>query len=239
MQPLNENGEIKSATLEERGEAKAVPVYQGLKILFTREAQINDSTALQLLSNAMPLLIRSAVERQREILLAPLVAAAGLGQTMRDTLTLFHATHGNLAAAGAALSVATLSTARTAMRRQTGSRGEVFALEPWAILVPPELETVAQQLVASLAANAVTSVNPFANSLEIVVEPGLTNATAWYLVANPALAEGLTVAYLDGQTTPYIETREAWDTIGTEYRMLWPMGAAFHEYASWYRNPGV
>ena len=103
---------------------------------------------------------------------------------MTDTLTLFHATHGNVAGTATALSVTSLSTARTAMRRQIGLKGEILALEPSALLVPPELETTAQQLVAQLLATKTSDVNPFANGLQIIVEPGLTSAIAWYLLAD-------------------------------------------------------
>ena len=239
MMPVGEAGEIKSGTLDERGEAKAVPANQALIVNVSREVLVNDAAAMNAFKDMTALMLRSATERQREILIAPLVANAGAGQTMRDGQPLFHATHGNLAVTGTVLTVASLSAARTAMRRQKGSKGEVFAIEPWALLVPPELETAAQQLVETLAANTVSSVNPFAESLEIIVEPGLTNLTAWYLVGNPAFVEGLTIAYLNGQKSPVVETMEGWKTLGTEFRMVWPIGAAFHEFASWFRNPGA
>ena len=158
---------------------------------------------------------------------------------MTDTLTLFHATHGNVAGTATALSVTSLSTARTAMRRQIGLKGEILALEPSALLVPPELETTAQQLVAQLLATKTSDVNPFANGLQIIVEPGLTSAIAWYLLADPTRNDGLTFAYLEGQSAPSVETRDGWNTLGMEYRLVWAVGAAFIETASWYRNAGV
>lgn len=39
---------------------------------------------------------------------------------MGDGTALFHSNHGNLVAAGAAMSASTLGAARTAMRKQTG-----------------------------------------------------------------------------------------------------------------------
>jgi ATP-dependent protease ClpP protease subunit len=239
MQPVAEGGEIKSGTLDERGEVKAVPENQALMITISQQALVNDSTATNILADAGRFMLRGAVERQREILLAPLLANSGLGQTMRDGQTLFHSTHGNVAGTAAAITVASVSTARTAMRRQKDSQGNLFAIEPRFLLVAPEKETEAQQLVADLAAATVANVNPFPGVLEVVTEPGLTAANAWYLVASPDLADGLTVAYLNGQNAPLIESREAWETLGTEFRMLWPMGAAFHEYASWFRNAGA
>lgn len=239
MQPVAEGGEIKSGTLDERGEVKAVPENQALMITISQQALVNDSTATSILADAGRFMLRGAVERQREILLAPLLANSGLGQTMRDGQPLFHSTHGNVAGTAAAITVASVSTARTAMRRQKDSQGNLFAIEPRFLLVAPEKETEAQQLVADLAAATVATVNPFPGVLEVITEPGLTAANAWYLVASPDLADGLTVAYLSGQNAPLIESREGWTTLGTEFRMLWPMGAAFHEFASWFRNAGA
>ena len=44
----------------------------------------------------------------------------------------------------------------------------------------------AEQLLAAITANTVATVNPFAGALELIVEPGLVNPTAWYLTADPA-----------------------------------------------------
>lgn len=239
LQPVAEGGEIKFGTLDERGEVKAVPENQALMIRISSQSLINDTTATNILADAGRYMLRGAVERQREILLAPLLANGGLGQTMRDGQTLFHSTHGNVAGTAAAISVASVSIARTAMRRQKDTQGNLFAIEPRFLLVAPEKETEAQQLVSDLAAATVATVNPFAQVLEVITEPGLTAANSWYLVADPGMFDGLAVAYLNGQSAPVIESREGWETLGTEFRMVWPMGAAFHEFATWYRNAGA
>jgi ATP-dependent protease ClpP protease subunit len=239
MPVVGESGEIKSATLDERGEAKAIPANRALMITVSREALVNDAAALNVFTDMTRAMLKSANETQRAALLAPLLANAGAGQTMRDGQPLFHASHGNLAAAGSVLDVTSLSTARVAMRRQKDSRGNIMAIEPWALVVPPEQETRAQQLVETLAANTVASVNPFAESMEIIVEPGLASINAFYVIANPALVEGLTIAYLNGQKAPQIETQEGWQTLGTQFRMVWPLGCAMHDWAAWYRNPGA
>jgi hypothetical protein len=239
LQTVAEGGEIKFGTLDERGEVKAVPENQALMVRISQQALVNDTTATNILADAGRYMLRGAVERQREILLAPLLANAGLGQTMRDGVALFNAAHGNVAGTAAAITVASVSIARTAMRRQKDSQGNLFAIEPRFLLVAPEKETEAQQLVADLAAATVATVNPFPGTLEVITEPGLTAANAWYLVGDPAMFDGLAVAYLNGQNAPMIESREGWETLGTEFRMVWPMGAAFHEFASWYRNAGA
>ncbi|MFA5539008.1 MAG: peptidase U35, partial [Gemmobacter sp.] len=65
-------------------------------------------------------MVAGATERFRRVLLEPVLANGGLGHTMRDGKAVFHADHGNLAAAGAVLDVTSLSAARLALRSQRG-----------------------------------------------------------------------------------------------------------------------
>lgn len=236
---IAEGGEVKQVTINEKGELAAKPDDYAAMFAVSNQALQNDSTAMNLLADIGAKMAQGSVARFRAVLLAPLLANAGLGQNMTDGLALFHASHGNLAASGTALTVASLSAARTAMRRQVDGVGTILALEPAALLVAPEKETEAQQLVAQLMATKTADVNPFQNGLTIITEPGLTNATAWYLLADPARSQGLTYAYLEGQASPRVETREGWNTLGMEFRLVWAIGAAFIETASWYRNAGA
>jgi hypothetical protein len=103
----------------------------------------------------------------------------------------------------------------------------------------PERETLAQQLVATLSAATVATVYPFTNTLEVIVEPGLTAANAWYLVADPAAVDGLAHAFLDGQRAPRIESQPGWNVLGLEFRLHWPLAASFVGHFGWYRNPGA
>ena len=234
-----EGQKIGYTTVSEKGEMAAKPDDYATIFAISNQALQNDSTAMNLFADMGRKMVIGAVAQFRNVLLAPLVANAGLGQTMTDTLTLFHATHGNLAGAGAVPSVTTLATARTAMRRQKDAMGTILGIEPKMLLVPPELETTAQQLVAQLSAAQTSNVNPFSGQLEVVTEAGLANTTAWYLLGDPAQVQGLTYAYLEGRSAPSVENRDGWDTLGMEFRLVWAVGAAFVETASWYRNPGV
>lgn len=237
-QEIGEGGEIQFVTADEKGEFLPTPRDFGAGFVLTNRAMVNDSTALNLLAQIGDRMSQGAIERLRAVLLEPLLANSGAGQNLSDGNPLFSTQRGNLAATGA-LSVATLDAARVAMRRQKGLRGELLAIEPIALLVPPELETVAEQIVAPLQALEVSKQNPFAEMLRVVVEPGLTSATAWYLVADPAIYDGLTHCFLDGQSSPKIESRPAWETLGVQFRLSWALDAKFIEHATWYRNPGA
>ncbi|HET8702057.1 MAG TPA: hypothetical protein VFL97_10385, partial [Nitrococcus sp.] len=83
----------------------------------TRQALINDD--LGELARVPQALGQAAARKEADIVYSLLTG----NPTMRDSVTLFHADHGNLAGTGAALSVASLGAARAAMRKQKGLAG--------------------------------------------------------------------------------------------------------------------
>jgi len=234
---VTETGEIKRVTIDESGELKPAPRDFAAIIGLSNKAIVDDNIGV---FDQIGLHLQAgATERFRHVLLEPLLAGGGLGHVMSDGQTVFHASHSNLASSGFALSTGSLSLARLAMRSQRGTQGEYYAIEPWALVVPPTQETLAQQVLAEINATKVSDVNPFSGGLEIIVEVGLTDPLAWYLIGNPASTDGLAYSFLDGQRTPRIETQLGWNTLGTEFRLVWSLDARFVNFASWYRNPGA
>lgn len=238
-QEIVEGGEIKFVTMEEKGEV--LPTVRDFASGFniSNQALQNDSTAVRLMSGISGKMTEGAIERLRQVLLAPIEANSGNGQFMADTMTMFHADHGNLAGTGATISITSLTEARLALRKMKGLKGELRPVDPWALIVPAELETAAQQVVAQINAAKSDDVNPFSGSLEIIVEPGLSDDAAWYLIGNPARHDGLAHAFLDGQRNPRVESRAGWNTLGMEFRLTWALDAKFIETATWFRNPGA
>lgn len=94
---------------------------------------------------------QAAAETEARILVTLLEAGSCNGPTMSDGKTLFHADHGNKAGTGAAISDATLSAARLALRTQKGIEDRTIRVTPRNLLVPPALETTAEKW-SSLAA---------------------------------------------------------------------------------------
>ena len=77
-------------------------------------------------------------------------ASSGVGPTLSDSVALFHTTHGNLGTS--ALSISTWNAARLAMRKQAevNSAERLGALTaPRYLLVPPDLEVTALQIMGS------------------------------------------------------------------------------------------
>lgn len=234
---INETGEIGHVTIDETGELKPAPRDFGAMFRISQKAIVNDD--LGLFEQVTEKMVQGSNERLRRILLEPLVANSGAGHAMSDGLPVFHADHRNLASAGAELSLESLSEARVALRSQRGTQGEYYAYEPWALVVPPQLETRAQQIVAEITAATISEVNPFSGKLEVIVEAGLVDPRAWYLIADPSKHDGLAHAFLEGRNAPDVESREGWNTLGIDFRLVWALDAKFVNSASWFKNPGA
>ena len=83
-----EGQKIGYATVSEKGEMAAKPDDYATIFAISNQALQNDSTAMNLFADMGRKMVIGAVAQFRNVLLAPLVANAGLGQTMTDTLTL-------------------------------------------------------------------------------------------------------------------------------------------------------
>ncbi|APZ52172.1 prohead protease/major capsid protein fusion protein [Salipiger abyssi] len=231
LKRVRESGEFQHGTIEEAAETYSVETF-GRIFGISRQALINDDLGA---FTQIPAKLGNAA---RSFEAAQLVAKLIDNPAMSDGTAVFHADHGNLAASGGALSMTTLTAARTAMRRQTGLGGQLINATPYALVVPPELETVAEQLLTEINATTTDDVNPFAK-LTLAVEPRLTNVTAWYVAANPATIDGLEYAYLEGAPGPQIETRQGFEVDGVQIKVRLDFGCGWIDHRGWYMNAGA
>lgn len=239
LEKVNEAGEFKSGSLAETQESYRLATF-GRIIGISRQAIVNDD--LSAFADLARRMGQAAAATEAQLLVELLLANSGMGPTMQtDNRPLFDAAHNNLAAGAGSVgapSVATLNVGRTAMRRQVGLSGELIAMEPKYLLVPPELETATEQVLTTLHPTSSDQVNPFSAKLGLVVEPRLTAAAPWYMVADPALSDGLEYAYLEGQEGVQLETQYGFEVDGIRIRARLDFGAGFVDFRSWHRNPG-
>ncbi|MEM6383448.1 MAG: prohead protease/major capsid protein fusion protein [Pseudomonadota bacterium] len=235
LEKVNESGEYKYSGFVEAKESYAIGTY-GTIIGLTRQAIINDD--LGAFNDVAGQLGRASTEFEAQFMVDLVVSNAGSGPIMDDGDALFHANHGNLAASASEMTVTSISSARLAMRRQKGINGRVIAATPKYLLVPPELETRAESLVTIVTPTRTDDVNPFGGRLEVLVEPRLTDAERWYLVADPTQVEGLEYAYLQGAEGPQTESRAGFEVDGVEIKVRVDFGAAFLDWRGWYANDG-
>lgn len=236
LELIPEGGEYKMAEFTEAEDGIQLFTF-GKKFALTRQAIVNDDLRA---FTRLPQRFGSAAARTINRAVYKLLVA---NPKLYDGKVLFHAAHGNLAATGGAFATDTLSAARTAMRRQTGLKGEdALNITPSFVIVPPELETGVEKLLVSdtdLTAQASGVRNVFKNSLTMIVDAELTDTAAWYLAAAPAAIDTFEVAFLDGVQSPFIEQRESWDTDGIEYKVRLDFGVKCWDYRGLYKNPGA
>ena len=235
LSKVNEAGEYTHGTVEEAGESFRVETY-GKILAVSRQLIVNDDVSA--FNNVARIQGQGAALTEAKVFVALLEENSGAGPTMEDGTALFDADHGNLAGSGAAISVETLSAARTALRRQTGLGGERISVVPVYLVVPPELETVAEQMLAELTAADVGKVNPFSGKLTLVVDPHLTDPARWYVTAAPGKPDGLRHAYLGGAGGPEFFTDEGFEVDGMRFKCRLDFGAGFADWRAWYCNPG-
>jgi hypothetical protein len=235
LEKVNEHGEFRSGTMAEGDETYKIDTF-GRIFGITRQALINDD--LGAFTDLSRRLGNAAAAFEAQFLVDLLTSQAGTGPDMADGDPLFHSNHGNASVSGAAPSEDTLKAARLAMRKQTGLSGGLISVVPRYLVVPPDLETPCEKLLSTVQATTADDVNVFA-FLSLVVEPRLTSTTRWYLVADPALIDGLEYAYLAGATGPQVESQAGFRIDGVEIKVRLDFGAGFVDHRSWYTNAGA
>lgn len=235
LKKVNEHGEFTYGTIGEGKETYQLATY-GRIIAITRQAIINDD--LGAFTDMPAKFGRAAANLESDIVWGIVTANAALA----DGVALFHADHGNLAAANAAIAVASLGIGRAAMRKQTSLDGQLINVMPQYLLVPAALETVAQQYTsAAYVSTKGADINPFASTLQVIAEPRLdaNSATAWYLAADPAQIDTIEYCYLDGNEGVYLETRNGFEVDGMEIKARLDFAAKAIDHRGLWKNAGV
>lgn len=235
LELVPEGGQFQQDFLGEASARTKVATY-GKLFSLTRQAIINDDLGL---FSKIATKYGSAAKR----LVNKMVYAQLTGNVkMQDNIALFNTKHGNVADTGEALSVKAIAKAITAMRRQKGITGDAtLNITPKYLVVPPELEMTAYQIVNSTAAvDGVNSgvVNPYKGRFVVVADAELTDPDAWYLVADASQHDTIEVTYLNGVETPRLETRQGFDVDGIEYKVAFDCGVSALDFRGIFKNAG-
>ena len=235
LELVPEGGQFPHDSLGEASARTKVATY-GKLFSLTRQAIINDDLGL---FSKIATKYGSAAKR----LVNKMVYAQLTGNVkMQDNIALFDTKHGNVAGTGEALSVKAIAKAITAMRRQKGITGDAtLNITPKYLVVPPELEMTAYQIVNSTAAvDGVNSgvANPYKGRFVVVADAELTDPDAWYLVADASQHDTIEVTYLNGVETPRLETRQGFDVDGIEYKVAFDCGVSALDFRGVFKNAG-
>ena len=245
----NEHGEFQRGTVSDAKESYALVTY-GRIFGITREVVVNDD--LQAFTRMPSLFGMAAAQKESDVVWAVILANAAMG----DGTTLFNANHGNVGTG--AIAVNTIGAGRAVMSKQTGLDGRTL-LNVMAryIIVPPELETVTEQIVASVTPVTTLSeqVPPSVRSLIPISEPRLSvgvtldnpdggfttlsgSNVVWYLAADPAQIDTIEYAYLEGEEGVSIDTRIGFDVDGVEVRARLDFAAKAIDWRGLYKSSG-
>lgn len=214
--------EVKYGALTEVGETYTLADYARIFAL-DRKAILNDDL------DAFGRFPRAFGEKAA-ILEGDVVYALLTGNVvLSDGDPLFDAAHANTVAAG--IDVAGLSALRVLMREQTEPDGANLNLTPRHLIVPPEFETAAQQLLTTIQAQQVGQVNPFQGSMEsAAAEPRLTDPNDYYVFASPNQRAAVEYAYLSGEEGPQTMTRTSFERLGFEIRVVLAFAAGVLDF---------
>lgn len=146
--------------------------------------------------------------------------------------------------AATALSIDSLTRARTAFSKLTDPDGEPLGATPTLLIVPTELEIFAGQLandpeIRITNADTTYSIrNPHTGRFTVASSQYLNHPAVkggdpdrWWIQASPDEFETLSVAFLNGQASPRVEEgRPSFDQLGIVLRGVHRMGCALGEY---------
>ena len=235
---VNEAGEFKNKPIPDLAKEQISATTKGNIINLSRQAIVNDD--MQVFSGLAVDLGRAA----KLTIEIDVYALLNSNPTMNDGVALFHASHGNLAGAGAAPSVAAFDAIDVAMSQQKDVSGNEFLeISPNVLLVPRGLRGAAVTVNGSEydpdAVNKLQKPNIVKGLFsDIVASPRLTG-TAYYAFADPQVAPAIEVVFLNGVTEPFTDSQEGWRVDGVEWKVRHDYGVGAVNWRSAYKQPGA
>jgi hypothetical protein len=182
---------------------------------FARQLKVDEITLvnddLSFLAESSPMMGRAAMRSVADNVFSTVMGNGG---------SFFSSGNSNLeTGGGSALSGTSLGTVLTAFRSRRNSDGVDLDVVPKVLVVPPELEITAREILQSIelsrtaTSDGVPIGNALQNALGLEVESRLSNttrfsdasATAWYVFSGPQDA-GVVLAFLEGRATPRVRT---------------------------------
>ncbi len=240
LDTVNELGEFTNKTIPDGEKASIAATTRGNIINLSRQAIVNDDLgAFVGLAQALGRAARRTVEAE---VYTVLKSNGGLGPTLADGQTLFHASHNNITTS-AAIAVAALDLDRVAMASQLDVGGNDFLdLRPAVLVVPLGLGGTARVINDAQydpdTANKLQRPNQVRGLFSDIVDTPRLTGNRRYLFANPSEAPCLEVAFLDGNDTPYLELENGFTVDGARWKVRLDFGIAGIDYRGAVTNAG-
>lgn len=199
-----EDGEFIEGEFSEGEETVQLKKYGGI-LSFTEEMLVNDD--LGLLAEFLQKAGAAAKRLESKLVYDRLQASTN----MADGSPLFHSSHANLGTAGA-ISETTFDELNQKLKNQKTLDSEDYLdLVAAHLICGLQNETAARKFLSTIIPNATSSVNPFANSVNLVVDPRITGKN-WFLAADKSQIDSIVLYRLLGKEQPQVSTRNKWET---------------------------
>jgi hypothetical protein len=222
---LPKGGEIKHGTLGEESYTRQIKTYAKMLGL-DRQDIINDD--LSAFDELRTRLGRGAARKFNNVFWTAFMANSSFFTTARGNYIEGATT--NLGTDGVGLTAGVKK-----FRQLESADGKRIGGTPQILMVPPELEFIADQLFSggSPESQTAANTNPFRGKYRTVVVPWLSDTdftgnstTAWYLFRNPGILAPMVVSFLNGNQSPTVESTDAdFNTLGILFR-------GFHDFAA-------
>jgi len=235
---VNEAGEFKNKPIPDLARERIRATTKGNIINLSRQAIVNDDMDV---FSGLAVDLGRAAKLTIEI---DVYALINSNPNMNDGNPLFHSSHGNLAGAGAAPSVAAFDAISVAMGTQKDISGNEFLdIRPSVLLVPRSLRGAAIVINGSEydpdTANKLQRPNVVKGLFDDIVDTPRLSGTAYYAFADPNVAPALEVVFLNGVTEPFTDTQDGWRVDGVEWKVRHDYGVGAVNYRSAYKQPGA
>lgn len=204
LDPVAEGEEYTEGSMTDDSAFYAVKKF-GKIVSLTLEMLVNDR--LRAFLRVQPGLGQAARRAEADAVYAMFLENSSSGPTMQDSVNLFDAAHGNLVSgADVAITTAGLAKGRALLRKQQALGGGYLNVEPAILLVPPDLESAAEIVIAQggriqFPSGVATPTPEWVGKLKLVVEPRLASS-AYYLIGSynqiDSAVLGLLAAKIDG-----------------------------------------
>lgn len=238
---LTDAGEIKNKSIPD-GEKSSISASTKANIInLTRKAIIDDD--LGAFVNLAANLGRAARRTIEADVYALLAENSGLGPTMSDGKTLFHADHGNIGA-GAAISVDSIEADRVLMASQLDVSGNDFLdLRPQSLVLPVGLGGSARVINDAQydpdTANKLQRPNKVRGLFSDIVDTPRLSGTRRYMFADQGEAPTIEVAFLNGNREPFLEMQQGFNVDGSQWKVRIDYGVAAIDYRGAVTNAGA
>ncbi|MFG1290634.1 prohead protease/major capsid protein fusion protein [Xanthobacter versatilis] len=197
-----ETGELTYGSIGENREKVSAKEYNAGIVISRRALLHDDLSALADFSNMIA--VRAAADEN-----ALAYSVLNTNGNLVDGAPLFAVARGNIFDE-ADITALSLGGAVRKLREQKSADGIPLNLSPRYLVVGPDREMQGRQVLATISPTSADSVNPWAGSMELVVDANVDDT--WFVIADPASAPTVVFGYLSGSEGPQLRTEIDFDT---------------------------